>query len=440
MNNVEGINGGYREPPSGFEQAVEPEVVDDVPWWNRGPKAGLASFGKEVREDIWESRGIRSPDGVGCWIVGRMCLAIEGKSKEEAWNVMDAIAKKMRQQNRIRFRYRRVSLAHIKPEPVQMIIDPVLPRGEVTIIDGDPDAGKSWLWMALLAGLTGSQICPLPPPLNQYARSISCALILTTEDDVAKTIQPRLEKLGADLDRIEIVSLTGEEEMFFTATDAGDILGIAKQKVPDIVIIDPLTLYAATEQGFDPNKATQVRKMLTPLVRVARKLNAVILVNRHYGKTPKSAMHRGIGSIDYAATARSMLGVNKDPEDPECTRIVSHIKSNLAPKMRESLTFLLDKNLNPPFQWSGTCDVDPDLLTDSEASSAARDEKSKRTEAMDFLQQILAEGPVPITVCREQAKELGISDSTLRRAREKLGVASEQTGFGPDKEWVWYLP
>ena len=253
-----------------------------------------------------------------------------------------------------------------------------------------------------------------------------------------------MQKLAAAVELTDqMISRFGDPDagaFFFTASDAGDILGIAKQKVPDIVIIDPLTLYAATEQGFDPNRATQVRKMLTPLVRVARKLNAVFLVNRHYGKTPKSAMHRGIGSIDYAATARSMIGVNKDPEDPECTRIVSHIKSNLAPKMRESLTFLLDKNLNPPFQWSGTCDVDPDHLTDSEASSAARDEKSKRTEAMDFLRQILSEGPVPVTVCREQAKELGISESTLRRAREKLGVVSEQSGFAGDKNWTWYLP
>ena len=65
MNNVESINGSYREPPVEFQQAVEPKVVDDVPWWKRGPNAGLAAFGKEVCEDVWESRGIRPPDGVG---------------------------------------------------------------------------------------------------------------------------------------------------------------------------------------------------------------------------------------------------------------------------------------------------------------------------------------------------------------------------------------
>jgi hypothetical protein len=41
MNSVESINGGYCEPPSGFGKAVEPKVVDDVPWWKGGPNAGL---------------------------------------------------------------------------------------------------------------------------------------------------------------------------------------------------------------------------------------------------------------------------------------------------------------------------------------------------------------------------------------------------------------
>jgi hypothetical protein len=134
-----------------------------------------------------------------------------------------------------------------------------------------------------------------------------------------------------------------------------------------------------------------------------------------------------------------MIGVNKDPEDPERTRIVSHIKSNLAPKMRESLTFLLDQNLDPPFQWQGTREVDPNFLTNPDAASSASDEKSKLEEAMDFYRQILADGEVPTDECNRQADDFGISESTARRARRKLGVKYRQSGFGSDKKWVWYL-
>jgi len=247
-----------------------------------------------------------------------------------------------------------------------------------------------------------------------------------------------LERLGANLNQIKFITFTHKKKMSITAEDFKEAMIHIKRVRPDIVIIDPLTLYATTEKGFDSNKATSVRRMLNALVEAARKLNAVFLVNRHFGKTPKKAMHQGIGSIDYAGTARSMLMIVKDPEDPERNRIVSHIKSNLAPKMRESLTFLLDKNLNPPFQWSGTCDVDPDHLTNPETASSS-DEKSKLEEAMDFYRQILADGPVLIPEVRRYAEELGIAKRTLERARQALGIKAKQRGFGETKEWEWSL-
>jgi hypothetical protein len=447
MNNVESINGGYREPPSGFEQAVESKVVDDVPWWRLGPNAGLISFGVGSSETF----GGRPPDGVGCWIVGRMCAALDeacgyeiSENKrivEKAWKVMDEAKQEIREHNRAHFRYRIVSIANIPPEPIEMIIDPILPRGELIIIDGDPDVGKSWLWMALVAGLTGSKVCPLPSPLSRGDSKIPSALILTTEDDPAKTIRPRLEKLGANLNQIMYITFTHKKKMSITAEDFKEAMIRIKQVRPDIVIIDPLTLYATTEKGFDSNKATSVRRMLNALVEAARELNAVFLVNRHFGKTPKRALHQGIGSIDYAAAARSMMIVAKDPSDPfENTRIVAHIKSNLVPRMKEGLMFSLDEKQTPPFQWQGMCEVDPDCLTDFESASEARDEKSKLAEAMDFLRQILADGPVPFEEIQDQARRLVISERTLRRAREELLIVSRQSGFAKTKVWEWSLP
>ncbi len=453
MNRVDSVEGGYREPPNGFEQAVEAKVVDDVPWWKRGPMAGLASFSQEVCEDVWETYGKRPPDGVGCWIVGRMCAALDevcgdeiSEDKriiEKAWKLMDALAEEVREQNRIWSRYEIISFADIEPEPVEMIIDPILPRGEVTILDGDPDVGKSWLWIAYLAGLTGSKKCPLPEPLNSGAGEIRSALVLTTEDDPAKTIRSRLDWLGADTRRIKIVRFKHEDEIFFTATDVRDIRGIAKQVKPDIIIIDPITLYAATAQGFDANKATSVRKMFTPLIKVARDLNCAFLINRHFRKTSGRAIHQGIGSIDYAGAARSMIMVVKDQSDPfGNVRIVSHFKSNLGPGMQESLMFSLDKKQTPPFQWLGTCEVNPDDLTDHESANEARDERSKLAEAINFLQQILADGAkVSVQEATQQAMELLISERTLRRAREALGVKAQQSGgFNKKKVWEWSLP
>jgi hypothetical protein len=336
------------------------------------------------------------------------------------------------------FPFKRVSLDRIIPEPVDMVIWPFLPRGELTLIDGDPGVGKTWMWQALVAGLTGSRICPLP--LDQEALSGFRALIVTTEDDLAKTIRPRLGALGADLSRIDVFIPTGKEEMFVTAANIDDAMASIQRNVPDMVIIDPVTLFISTEQNFDANKAAHVRKMFTRLVSEARRRKFALLVSRHFGKTPGKAIHRGIGSIDFSAMARSMLVVGPDPSDSAGKiRVVAHAKSNLVPQLNKGFLFSLDQDRNPPFEWLGLCDINPDHLTDSEAASHAQDEKSKLDEAKDFYRQILADGRVLIDECREQARKFGISDSALRRARKALGVEAQQEGLGMVKREYKYI-
>lgn len=229
--------------------------------------------------------------------------------------------------------------------------------------------------------------------------------------------------------------------MFFTASDARDIQRLVKENTPDIVIVDPITLYASTEKGFDSKNAEKVRKMLTPLIKIARETNCAFLVNRHFRKTSGKAMHQGIGSIDYAATARSLLMIVKDPTDRSGNpRIMAHVKSTASPEMREGLMFSLDENQTPPFQWEGVCEVSPDELTDYEGACNAREDRSRTDEAKDFLREILAGGQlVPIQECKEQAYRLGIADTTLLRAKRELGVKAKQSGFGQDKAWFWCL-
>jgi hypothetical protein len=432
-----------------YSEPTPPELNESkpVPWWRRGPNAGLVSFGPDAHHTF----GGRVPDGVGCWLIGRICAALDKacgleivESKrvvEKAWEVVSKASEKIREDNRFRWRYRIISFAEIQPEPVEMIIDPILPRGEVTILDGDPGAGKSWLWVAFLAGLTGSKVCPLPEPLNVGASNIHSALLLTTEDDPKRIIWQRLDWLGADRERIRVVEFKNEDEMFFTASDARDIRRLVQKATPDIVIIDPITLYASTEKGFDSNTATKVRKMLTPLIKVARETNCAFLVNRHFRKTSGKAMHQGIGSIDYAATARSLLMVVKDQADPLGNpRIMAHIKSTASSEMSGGLLFSLNENQTPPFHWEGRCEINADELTNYEGASNARDDRSRTGEAKDFLHEILTAGqPVLVQECREQAYRLGIAETTLLRAKRALGVKAKQSGFGEDKEWFWCL-
>ena len=74
--------------------------------------------------------------------------------------------------------------------------------------------------------------------------------------------------------------------------------------------------------------------------------------------------------------------------------------------------------------------------TAAEILSRASDDRSAIDEAVRFLQAELAGGhSVEAKAIRRRARDLGISDRTLDRAKKTIGVESAKTGFGPTGAW-----
>jgi putative DNA primase/helicase len=72
-------------------------------------------------------------------------------------------------------------------------------------------------------------------------------------------------------------------------------------------------------------------------------------------------------------------------------------------------------------------------------------ERPERTEAEDFLRDVLADGPRPSTEIEAEAKGAGISWRTVRRAQKALGIkpyrkAGAGDGLGKSERWYWSLP
>jgi hypothetical protein len=66
--------------------------------------------------------------------------------------------------------------------------------------------------------------------------------------------------------------------------------------------------------------------------------------------------------------------------------------------------------------------------------------RAARDDAQDFLTELLANGPVSVKDIQADGREAGFSWSTLRRAKDELGVKSKRTGFSKDGGWSWSLP
>lgn len=308
------------------------------------------------------------------------------------------------------------------PKPVEWLWEGRIPAGALTSIDGDPGCNKSSLTIDLAARVSTGREMPDDSP-GRHGK----VLLLVGEDSVEHTVRPRLEAAGADLDRVGIVT-----EQVAIPNDLNKINDAIAALRPDLVVIDPLMAFLATNSNSDP----AVRQAFTPLKAIAEGSGAAILLVRHLVKSRgRSALYRGGGSIGVIAAVRSALMVGRCPDDPDL-RVVAHLKCNLGPTV-ESLLFepVAASNGAVAIGWRGECDCTAEELCGPPPSGYG-----KRGEAMTFLQDLLKDGPVRQTEVEKRAAERQIAYRTLERAKEALSIVSVKVGGGSGSYSRWQLP
>lgn len=320
---------------------------------------------------------------------------------------------------------KRRCLADVQPESVSWLWHPYIPLGKLTIIEGDPGVGKSWATCALSTGVAAGSG---PPGWTPCAPA--SVLMMSVEDGLADTIRPRLDSMGAEVARI--FALDG----VFTFNDVGLLLLEAEiiEIRPSLVIIDPLVAYIGS--NIDLHRANEVRSVMSKLASLAEKYRCAIVVVRHLTKGGKDrAIYRGIGSIDFTASARSVLLVGTDPDNP-ARRAIVQTKNNLA-EFGAALGYEIRDGR---FYWTGTSDLTASRIL---AASGSDSESSAQAEAIAFLRETLVDGPKPSKEIQKEARDTGISEATLRRARRTIGVAARsrgKTGKRGAELWEWSLP
>jgi hypothetical protein len=151
-------------------------------------------------------------------------------------------------------------------------------------------------------------------------------------------------------------------------------------------------------------------------------------------------MYRGGGSIGIIASARAGILIAQDPDSPE-HRVMAQTKKNLAAP-QTSLKYRLE--WCPEFGacrvvWCGTSKYNADDLLQPPASA---EEKSKKEEAAELLQALLAKGPMLAEECYQEGQAAGFAKMVVWRAKEELGVKASavKDEGGKVKAWVWQLP
>lgn len=328
-----------------------------------------------------------------------------------------------------------VLLSEVDPEPVRWLWFGRIPANKLTIIEGDPGLGKSTMALDIAARTTAGMTFPNSVDSAGVPRAV---VILSAEDGLADTIRPRLEASGGHSDRAVVLNEPELEQRLLFPEGTTALEATVRQHQAAMVIIDPMAAYMSP--SININKDTDVRLVLTQLARLAERNNTAVIMIRHLNKNEAvSSQYRGGGSIGITGAARSVLLVAQDPSDSD-VRVVLPTKSNVS-ALAPGLTFKIhsDSEIEAPrIQWGEPCGYSAEELMVRKLPSPT----TKLADAEDFLTNALAGGPRSQLAVQDQAREKGISASTLRRAKKRLGVQSEKLGgrYSGEQHWTWALP
>jgi hypothetical protein len=154
---------------------------------------------------------------------------------------------------------------------------------------------------------------------------------------------------------------------------------------------------------------------------------------------PKSAQGNALrqfaGSYAFVAAPRLAFFVTRDPDGDR--NLLLPVKNNIgkkAPGLGYTIAAkVVSHGEEAPFiMW----DSAPVRVTADEAIAAnAANASGGEAKAIDFLEEMLADGPVESSKIWEEADKRHISNRQLKKAKEKLEVKASKDAFKGG--WVW---
>jgi len=311
-----------------------------------------------------------------------------------------------------------------------------LPVGAMAIAAGREGTGKSSFGIWLAAHITRGT---LP---GDYFGTPRRVFYVAVEDSWKHTLMPRMIAAGVNRSMIGRFDVVVDEDTELTLSLPADLQlleeEMSRHRVA-LLVIDPLM--SAIGSNIDTHKERDTRTALDPLAKLADRTGAVILGIAHFSKasgTDVSALITGSGA--FKNVARSIFGFARDQEDG--TRIFTQVKNSLGRDHHDlpSLAYEIDNvtvetRKGPAhvgrFRFAGMSEQSVhEALGGSRSAYSTRDAEAWLREYLDD-----AGGAAPSKEIKEAAKEEGITDKILRKARESLNVTIEQSGFPKTSTW-----
>lgn len=335
---------------------------------------------------------------------------------------------------------RYVKLSDVEPKLVEWLWPGRIPLGMLTLLAGDAGGGKSFLSEYIAACLSKGTDWPDGKPLGE----VSATIFLAAEDSLAEVTRPRADAMGADVDKIYVITAAitkdGKDRMVSLSEDLGRIRALAKKTGAKLIVIDPINAYLGGK--VDNYKDPEVRAVLTPIAQMADELRIAVLGIMHLSKAAQAqVIYRIGGSVAFAALARAVFFVSRDKDD-NTLRLFTNPKMSVA-KEADTRGFRI-----VPVEGADSARLEwvPEAIEIS-AADAMKDETpqakhGKKAEMKSWLADFLKDGPHTQQEVEAACLEMGGSKSTLNKAKAELKVKSSRmlSDRGVIGPWTWSLP
>ena len=306
-----------------------------------------------------------------------------------------------------------VNLHDIEPKEIEWLWPGYLPLGMLVMLEGKKGVGKSWMTLQLASMVSVGNI-DVPGTImgNKGAGKV---LMLCHEDLIDEVIVPRLKAMGANLNNIEIIDNTidnesGEEQWFDLYEDIGALEDKLTEDDYKLLIIDPINNYI--NAGLDTYRDSHIRSVLSPLAAMAQRTSVCILGIRHFKKSQEGSMlDWGIGSIAYGNVARTVHAIVRDPFTDYKERLLFPVETNLSVKPAPIAFDIVDNGMSADFVWLGKREYTEEMIQTEMSRKRTTKDKDWHEEKISQLWEIFKDGKAHSF--KEVQEKLGISSITL---------------------------
>ncbi|WP_371500220.1 AAA family ATPase [Kitasatospora sp. NBC_00374] len=292
-----------------------------------------------------------------------------------------------------------------------------LPSVGLTLIDGED--GVNTLTVALDVAARASAGSVLPD--GQHPPTGRGVVVLTAPHTTAD-VRRLLSASGADAGRTEVIEVLGGrggQRGLRLPADVAQVEGLLRGRGVELLVVDVMLVC--------PYRVPAERA-LRALGEVSERLGMAVLAVREASKRAGwLASRRAQEAAELGSAAAVHMAVN-GPESSmalvpvacESWRVMGGLKFRQAGRDR-------------PVVWNSRFSRGTDRAIES-ADLCRR--RPASTGAYRFLEELLAEGPVPARDVTAAAADVGLAPRTVQRARTQLGVVATKTAQG----WVLSLP